>query len=273
MHTALSIAGSDCSGGAGIQADLKAFSANGVYGQTAIVALVDENTEGVYDIMKVAPRFVAQQIRTCLSDIGADAIKIGMLDDADVVRSVKDALLEFESYKGVRNIVLDPVMVSTSGHKLLEDSAIEVVVKELFPLARVITPNLPEAEILLNRKIKRADFGEAARELSKLGKSHRLSVLLKAGHLEDTDGSLIDFFYNAETGELLELNSQRVTTNNTHGTGCTLSAAFAAHLAQGESLNDAARLAKKYIAEAVAAAKDLKLGKGHGPVHHFYRWW
>lgn len=270
LPSALSIAGSDNSGGAGIQADLKAFSANGVYGQTAIVALVDECTQGVYSIHKVPTEFVCNQIRTCLNDIGADAIKIGMLDDANVVRAVAATLGEYKGSKATNNIVLDPVMVSTSGHKLLEDSAIDVLKSDLIPIARIITPNIPEAELLLGRKINnQSEFADCARELSKLG---NCSVFLKAGHLVG-EKTIIDYFYDAENDEMLELPSEKIDTKNTHGTGCTLSSTLAAQLAKGKSLQDAAKLSKAYISGAIAAAQNLKIGEGHGPVHHFYQLW
>ena len=280
LPTALTIAGSDCSGGAGIQADLKAFSANGVFGQSAIVALVDENTLGVYDIHKVPGKFVEQQIRTCLDDIGADAIKIGMLDDSGIVRTVKNTLAAYRGkVPAIDRIVLDPVMVSTSGHKLLEDSAIDVLKQEMLGFVRVITPNIPEAELLLQHKIGNAsEFPDAARKLSELGNvnrtcPHKLSVLLKAGHLDDRSGQVVDYFFDADANVMHKLPHPRVESSNTHGTGCSLSSALAAHLARGESLETAARKAVEYIAEAIIVSKDRSVGKGHGPLHHFYRWW
>lgn len=268
MFSALSIAGSDCSGGAGIQADIKAFSANGVFGQSAITAVTDENTQGVYGIHKVPPAFVAGQIRSCLSDIGASAIKIGMLDDQHVIVAVKEALLEFKTSIGFKNIVLDPVMVATSGDRLLEDSAVETLKNELIPLAKVITPNVPEAEVLLGQNITAADFEHAARDLSKLGGAKPVSVWLKAGHLENE--VLVDYFFNAETDEIVKLSTPRIHTRNTHGTGCTLSSALAAQLAKGVELNTAVKAAKAYINNAIESAKDWELGKGHGPVNHFF---
>lgn len=262
MHRALSIAGSDCSGGAGIQADIKAFSACGVYAQSAIVALVDENTQGVYGIYPVPAEFVRAQIRTCLDDIGTDAIKIGMLHSVELVRAVK---MEVE---GLPNIVLDPVMVSTSGQRLLEEDAISVLRDELLPEATVITPNFPEAEILLGRKIDPCDVQTAAKDLSIL--SHGASVLLKGGHVP---GEIIDVWYNGSTDETHLLKSPRINSRNTHGTGCTLSSALAAYIARGLPLDRAAWAAKNYVSGALAAAENLEIGKGHGPVHHFYRQW
>lgn len=262
---ALTIAGSDPSGGAGIQADLKTFSACGCFGTSAIVAVVDENTTGVTGVHPVPVDFVTGQIRSVLDDIGADAIKIGMLHSSGLIRAVRQTLSAYD----IRNIVLDPVMVATSGDRLLQQEAIATLGSELIPHVRVITPNIPEAELLLGRKLNRQDeLPGAAQELSC---DKRVSVFLKAGHLHDED--LIDIFYNAETGETIELRSRRVATPNTHGTGCTLSSALTAFLAQGFSLTEAARRAKAYIAAAIEAGAQYRIGHGHGPVHHFFRFW
>lgn len=263
--TALSIAGSDPSGGAGIQADLKTFSACGCYGSTVIVAVVDENTVGVTGVHPIPVPFVAGQIKSVLSDIGADAIKIGMLHSSELILAVKNTLLEYD----VKNIVLDPVMVATSGDKLLQDEAIETLKNELIPYVRVITPNIPEAEILLGKEIKsQKDLSLVIKDLSF---GNQVSVMLKAGHL--TEDKLTDVFYNAETGEIIELTSQRINTKNTHGTGCTFSSAITAFLAHGLSLNDAVRKGKDYINNAIVAGADYEIGKGHGPVHHFFDIW
>lgn len=262
---ALTIAGSDPSGGAGIQADLKTFSACGCYGMSAVVAVVDENTVGVTGVHPVPVDFVVGQIRSVLDDIGADAVKIGMLHSSELIRAVRRTLGEY----GIRNVVLDPVMVATSGDPLLREEAVATLRDELVPHVRVITPNIPEAEILLGRRIERQEeLPEAARELSCGG---RVSVFLKAGHLHDEE--LVDIFYNAETDSLLHLRSERLETPNTHGTGCTLSSALAAFLAQGYSLDEAAKRAKEYIAAAIAAGAGYRIGHGHGPVHHFFRFW
>lgn len=262
---ALSIAGSDPSGGAGLQADLKTFSALGCYGMTAVVAVVDENTVGVTGIHPVPVPFVVGQIRSCLDDIGADAVKIGMLHSSELIRAVADTLADYP----ITNIVLDPVMVATSGDPLLQADAISTLRDVLVPAARVITPNIPEAEILLGEKLtSQRALPDAARRLSQDG---RVSVLLKAGHL--TDATVDDIFYNAESDTLLTLSSPRLATANTHGTGCTLSSAFAASLAKGMTLDDAARAAKDYIAQAIAAGAAYTIGHGHGPVHHFFNWW
>ncbi len=261
----LSIAGSDPSGGAGIQADLKTFSALGCYGMTAIVAVVDENTAGVTGVHPVPVDFVTGQIRSCLDDIGADAIKIGMLHSAELIRAVKDTL---EGY-GTRNTVLDPVMVATSGDPLLQADAVATLRDELIPSVRVITPNIPEAELLLGRPLKsQEDLPGAAKELSQDG---RVSVLLKAGHMHDD--TVADIFYNAEDGSLTVLESPRTATRNTHGTGCTMSSALASFLAHGHDLTEAARLAKAYISRAITAGAGYRIGHGHGPVHHFCDWW
>lgn len=261
IHKVLTIAGSDSGGGAGIQADIKAISATGSYAASAVTAVTVQNTLGVHGVFPVPVDVITGQIEAVLSDIGADAVKIGMLHSSEVVVAVAEALRRFS----VRNVVLDPVMVSTSGHRLIEESAVLTLKEELIPLARVITPNIPEAEILVGHSIPRQDdLPEVARELSMDG---RVSVLLKAGHL--TDDVLTDIFYNAETGETLALSSERLHTRNTHGTGCTLSSAFASFLAQGCALNEAAHKAKDYISEAIRRGADLEFGSGHGPVCHF----
>lgn len=261
----LTVAGSDPSGGAGIQADLKTFSACGCFGTSAIVAVVDENTMGVTGVHPVPVDFVVGQIRSVLDDIGADAVKIGMLHSSELIRAVRDTLGEY----GIRNIVLDPVMVATSGDRLLREEAIATLRNELVPCVRIITPNIPEAEILLGRTISSQDeLPAVARALSF---DRRVSVLLKAGHLHDEE--LIDVFYNAESDEIVPLRSQRLATRNTHGTGCTLSSAVASFLAQGLALNDAVVAAKEYIHAALVAGSEYEIGRGHGPVHHFFAFW
>lgn len=273
---ALTIAGSDPSGGAGLQADLKTFSALGVYGTTAIVAIVDENTQGVYGVHPVPDQFVAGQIRSVLDDIGTDAIKIGMLHSSSLIRTVLNALRQ---YPEVRNIVLDPVMVATSGDPLLQPDAIGTLRDELIPYSRVITPNLPEASLLLGSEITHpSQLADAARELSARYLDTPVSVMLKAGHFalennEKASGVLTDIFYNAETGNITELTSPLLKTRNTHGTGCTLSSAIAAHLALGAPLDIAVTRAKAYLSAALAAGADYNIGHGHGPVHHFHTQW
>ncbi|MBD5325817.1 MAG: bifunctional hydroxymethylpyrimidine kinase/phosphomethylpyrimidine kinase [Bacteroides sp.] len=266
-HRVLTIAGSDPSGGAGIQADLKTFAACGCYGASAIVAVVDENTVGVTDVHPVPVKFVAGQIRSVLDDIGADAVKIGMLHSAELIQTVRQTL---DLYPDIHNIVLDPVMVATSGDPLLIPEAVDSLKTTLIPRVRVITPNIPEAEILLGETIDRQSrLPDAARRLS--DKCAGVSVLLKAGHL--TDNRLTDIFFNAETGDTIRLESERLNTVNTHGTGCTLSSALASHLAKGLSLTDAAIAAKNYVAAAIEAGAAYEIGHGHGPVHHFFNFW
>lgn len=267
-HRALTIAGSDPSGGAGMQADLKTFSALGVYGASAIVAIVDENTMGVYGVHPVPVKFVVGQIRSVIDDIGVDAVKIGMLHDSELIRAVKVTL---EDYGDVRNIVVDPVMVATSGDPLLVPEAVATLRDELIPYSRVITPNLPEASMLLGQKIDAKDqLEDAARALSEQA-GGQVSVMLKGGHLEDD--TLVDVFYNAETGKALRLSTPKVNTVNTHGTGCTLSSAIAAWLAKGTDLQTAVVKAKDYINRAIIAGAEYQIGKGHGPVHHFNDFW
>lgn len=257
---ALTIAGSDPSGGAGIQADLKTFSACGCYGMSAITAVVDENTVSVHGVHPIPETFVAGQISSVLDDIGADAVKIGMLHSSELIRTVVSTLDRY----GIRNIVLDPVMVATSGDPLLNEDAVATLRDEAVPWARVITPNIPEAELLLGRRIgDQSELPDVARELSLGG---RVSVLLKAGHLHDEE--LIDIFYNAESDRILPLRSRRISTPNTHGTGCTLSSAVAAFLAKGYGLDDAVTAAKNYIDAAIRAGAEYRIGRGHGPVHH-----
>lgn len=261
----LSIAGSDSGGGAGIQADIKAISANGCFAATAITAITAQNTVGVSDIHPVPETTLRKQIDAVLSDIGADAIKIGMLHSSETIRTVVEAIAAYD----IKNIVLDPVMVATSGDKLLQEDAIETLKKELMPLVRVITPNIPEAEILLGKKLNDQNaLQDAAKELAD---KYQTSVLLKAGHL--TEDELTDIFYDFDSKQVTVLASQRLHTKNTHGTGCTMSSALAANLAKGYSLSQSAENAKKYIVEAIENGVDYQIGEGHGPVHHFYNCW
>jgi hydroxymethylpyrimidine/phosphomethylpyrimidine kinase len=258
----LTIAGSDSGGGAGIQADIKAISALGCFATSAITAVTVQNTLGVEAVHPIPLDILRGQIEAVLSDIGTDAVKIGMLHSAEVVEVVADVLQKYN----IRNVVLDPVMVSTSGHRLIEESAIDTLRRVLIPRARVITPNIPEAEILAGVKITANDqLAEVARQLSQGG---TVSVLLKAGHL--TEDRLVDIFYNAEQDTITELPSARVYTPNTHGTGCTLSSALAALLAKGYELTDAARGAKEYINQAIVSGARYEIGGGHGPVDHFW---
>ena len=258
----LTIAGSDSGGGAGIQADIKAISALGCFATSAITAVTVQNTLGVEAVHPIPLDILSGQIDAVLGDIGTDAVKIGMLHSSEVVEVVRQAL----DRHNVENVVLDPVMVSTSGHRLIEESAIETLKRVQIPRARVITPNIPEAEILAGVKITANDqLAEVARMLSLGGK---VSVLLKAGHL--TEDRLVDIFYNAEQDTITELPSARIYTPNTHGTGCTLSSALAALLAKGYELTEAARGAKEYINQAIISGARYEIGGGHGPVDHFF---
>lgn len=260
MKTALTIAGSDCSGGAGIQADIKTMTMNGVYAMSCITALTAQNTTGVTGIMEVSPEFLKQQIDAVFTDIFPDAVKIGMVSSPDLIKVIAERL----TFYNAKNIVVDPVMVATSGSKLIADDAIEVLIDKLMPLATVVTPNIPEGEILSGMKItSKEEMEEAAKKISeKLGGN--VSVLLKGGHsICDAD----DLLY-AE-GEKMWYQGKRIDNPNTHGTGCTLSSAIAANLADGKSLSDSVRNAKTYISEALEAGLDL--GKGSGPLMHNYR--
>lgn len=258
----LTVAGSDSGGGAGIQADIKAISATGSYAASAITAVTVQNTMGVIDVMPVHPDIVAAQIRCVLDDIGADSVKIGMLHSHEVVEAVAGALGPY----CIKSVVLDPVMVSTSGHRLIEDSALQALKGSMMPISRVITPNVPEAEILSGLKIYgKSDLYEIATRISIPG---RLSVLMKGGHM---DGEcLTDVFYNAESDSFVELTCGKVDTVNTHGTGCTLSSALASYLAQGYQLDDAVRAAREYILQAILSGARYEIGHGHGPVNHFW---
>ena len=262
-HRVLTIAGSDSGGGAGIQADLKTIAANHCYGMSVITALTAQNTLGVSAIHAVPVDFVAAQMDAVLSDIGADAVKIGMLFSPELIRTVADGLRRY----GAKNIVLDPVMVAQSGDKLLQDEAVTALKEHLIPLADLITPNLPEASVLLDREIlTEEDLAAAAVDLAALGAGN---VLIKGGHLESENSD--DCLYLGAEGRLVTLAGERVVTRNNHGTGCTLSSAIAAYLARGEDMETAVRLGKDYIAGAIQAGAAYEIGRGNGPVHHFFR--
>lgn len=266
----LTIAGSDSGGGAGIQADLKTFSALGCYGMSVICALTAQNTQSVTGIYPVPPEFIALQIDTILEDIGVDAVKIGMLHSIEVIMAVTERLMHHR----VQNIVVDPVMVSTGGDKLLQDDAIDALINILFPIATVITPNLPEASMLLNRPIDdllKADDSQLEASCKHLSTFGSQSVLLKGGH--GKSDRMVDLLYLSKEDRLKRFESHRIDTRNTHGTGCTLSAAIAAHLAKGLPIETAVFDAKTYITGAIEAGANYRLGNGHGPVHHFHRYW
>ena len=261
----LTIAGSDSGGGAGIQADLKTFSAIGCYGMSVITALTAQNTRGVFGIHAVPPAFAVEQIDAVLHDIGADAIKIGMLYSAELIEAVAAAL----NKHGARTIVLDPVMVAQSGDKLLQDDAVEAIKAYLMPLAEVVTPNIPEAEVLVGQRIQsQKDAESAARALAAHGSR---SILIKGGHWDDKHSS--DLLYLAAEDRLIWLTAERIQTRNNHGTGCTLSSAIAGYLARGHATQTAVEKAKTFMNGAIAAGAAYKIGKGHGPVHHFFKWW
>lgn len=255
----LSIAGSDSGGGAGIQADLKTFSALGCFGMTAITAITAQNTCGVNGIHAVPADMLAMQIDAVVADIGVDAVKIGMLHDPDVANVVAQAIKRYQWQR----VVLDPVMVATSGDRLIAEETIAVLVRELFPLVTVITPNLDEAALLLKRTLHdETELEAAAADLIKLGTQ---AVLLKGGHLPGMN--IVDLLQQADQPPL-RMSSLRIESQNTHGTGCTLSSAVACYLALGHELADAVQLARDYVYQAIAQGADVKTGNGHGPLNH-----
>jgi len=262
---ALTIAGSDSSGGAGIQADLKAFSAMGAYGASVVTALTAQNTLGVQGILPVDPGFVREQMDSVFADLAVDAVKVGMLGTAEVIHAVADGLERWRP----RWVVLDPVMVAKGGHKLLADDAVAALRSRLLPLGSLATPNLPEAGVLLGEPAPRVrrEMVPAAARLQGVGIAN---VLLKGGHLEDEAQSPDVLMHG---GELYWFEAERVATRRTHGTGCTLSAAITALLARGRPLPAAVGEAKRYLAGAIAGAEALGVGRGHGPVHHFHELW
>ncbi len=257
MRTALTIAGSDSSGGAGIQADIKTMTANGVYAMSVITALTAQNTTGVTGIMEVTPDFLKKQLDCVFTDIRPDAIKIGMVSSAELMKAIAGKLSEYDA----DNIVLDPVMVATSGAKLIDEGAIQTLKEVLLPNATVITPNIPEAEVLCQMQIKtKNDMEEAAR---RIGKEYQCAVLVKGGH-QFNDAN--DLLYRE--GTIRWFHGRRINNPNTHGTGCTLSSAIAANLAKGFLLDEAVERAKAYISGALQAM--LNLGKGSGPMNHAF---
>ncbi len=276
----LSIAGSDPSGGAGIQADLKAFAAHQTYGMAAVTALTAQNTQGVAGVELVSPGFVADQIRAVFSDVRVDAVKIGMIASAEIATAVADAL---EASQGTAqhglSVVLDPVMVAKGGARLLAQDAIEAVRTRLIPIATVMTPNVPELAVLTDSTPAPDRAALAAQAAACLAKGCR-AVLAKGGHLADGD-SAADVLILAESkgrsgsekDAPIWFESRRHATANTHGTGCTLSSAIAARLAHGDDLGTAVGAAKRYIDRAIAASGRLSVGSGHGPVHHFVDLW
>jgi hydroxymethylpyrimidine/phosphomethylpyrimidine kinase len=261
---AATIAGSDSSGGAGIQADLKTFAALGVYGASVITALTAQNTRGVTAIHDVSPDFIAAQIEAVFSDLAVGAVKIGMVSQPRAIEAVADGL----DRHGQRAIVLDPVMIATSGDRLLAPAAIDVLRQVLIPRALILTPNLPEAAVLLEVPIAGSE-GEMRAQAERLLSLGPRAVLIKGGHGSGTES--IDLLVEADV--VTRLAAGRIATKNTHGTGCTLSSAIAAGLAKGLDLAAAVGAAKAYVTAAIAAADRLTIGSGHGPVHHFHAWW
>lgn len=257
MNKVLTIAGSDCSGGAGIQADLKTMAAHGMYGMSVITALTAQNTTGVYGVLDVDPSFVAQQLDAVFTDIVPDAVKIGMVSNSEIIDVIVKKLNEYQ----VKKIVVDPVMVSTSGGKLLSDEAMDAVIHKLIPVADIITPNIPEAEALTQMTISGTnDMMTAAK---KIGTMLHGAVLIKGGHLSDCADDLL--FYN---GKSVWMQAERINNPNTHGTGCTLSSAIACGLAAGFSLEQSVKNAKEYLTAALNA--QLNLGRGRGPLNHMW---
>lgn len=256
--TALTIAGSDSSGGAGIQADIKTMMANGVYAMSAITALTAQNTTGVTGIMTVTPEFLGMQVDAVFSDIYPDAVKIGMVSSAELIHVIAEKLRRYQA----KNVVVDPVMVATSGSRLMDEDAIETLKRELFPLARLLTPNIPEAEVIAGQKI--ANAADMERVAEQIGKTYGCAVLVKGGHQLNDANDLLWV-----EGALRWFNGERIDNPNTHGTGCTLSSAIASNLAKGKTLEEAVKDAKEYLSEVLAAMLDL--GKGSGPMDHGWR--
>ena len=257
MKHVLTIAGSDTCGGAGIQADLKTFSALGTYGMSVITAVTVQNTQGVFGCQDIAPEIVKGQIDAIFQDIPVAAVKIGMVSQIATIHAIADKLEEYQPER----VVIDPVMVSKSGFDLMQPEAKDALISRLIPLAYVLTPNLPEAEVITGKKIKDlAAMEQAAKEIFSMGAKH---VLIKGGHLEE---DATDLLYDGK--QVLQLHSDRIETKNTHGTGCTLSSAIAANLAKGMTVEEAVKEAKRYI--TVAIAHSLSIGHGVGPTHHFY---
>lgn len=257
MKTALSIAGSDSSGGAGIQADIKTMTMHGVYAMTAITALTAQNTSGVAAVSEVSPEFLQQQLDAVFSDIVPDAIKIGMISSSALIRTIAERL----RFYGAEKIVADPVMVSTSGSRLIREDAVEPLKKELLPLAALITPNIPEAEVLTGHPIRcEEDMEHAAKQI---GSAYGCAVLCKGGHSRNNADDLL---YHNNTFQWFR--GKRIDNPNTHGTGCTLSSAIASNLAKGYDMSASVERAKDYVSHALSGMLDL--GKGNGPLNHIY---
>ena len=261
-HSVLTIAGSDCSGGAGIQADIKAISALGGYAASAITAITVQNTCGVTGIHPVPASYVKAQIEAVMTDIKPSAVKIGMINDVEIVKAIAESIKEYKP----KFVVFDPVMVSTSGCKLIEDKAIEAIKKELIPLSTIITPNLSEAVVLTGDSIGDAASMTAAG--NKILESGCEAVLIKGGHLEGNDMCDVLCIKGENTPYIY--TASKISSKNTHGTGCTLSSSIATYLALGETLREAVRKAKDYVHKGILNGKDVCIGSGHGPLNHFY---
>lgn len=259
MKKVLTIAGSDCSGGAGIQADLKTITAHGMYGMSAITALTAQNTQEVIDISVVSATFLEDQLEAIFSDIVPDSVKIGMVCTSELADVIANVLIKYN----VQNIVFDPVMASTSGSSLIDNNSVAGILQALIPLSTVITPNIPEAEIILGREI-RTDI-DCLKAAQKLSRDLNCSVLLKGGHLEKHSNDLL--FSN---GKIINYRGERINTKNTHGTGCTLSSAIACNLADGQSLDTAIKNAKEFVTNSIKAAVDWGIGNGNGPINSAY---
>lgn len=260
MKKVLTIAGSDSGGGAGVQADLKAFAARGVYGMSALTAITAQNTVGVHGIFELPADFVGQQIDAVMGDIGADVWKTGMLSNAEIIRVVADRARQY----GVEHLVVDPVMVAKSGDPLLRPKARDTLIEELVPLAYVITPNHHEAQVLTGLEIRTVgDMREAGQAIHEMGARN---VVVKGGHLPSV-AAAVDVLYDGQ--EFTVFETPRVDTPNTHGTGCTFASSIAAELAKGQPTQEAVRIAKAYLTAALEAAVDLEIGQGHGPLNHF----
>ncbi|WP_085833068.1 bifunctional hydroxymethylpyrimidine kinase/phosphomethylpyrimidine kinase [Clostridium merdae] len=257
MKKLLTIAGSDCSGGAGIQADLKTFSAHGTFGMSVIVSVVAENTSEVIDVQDITPDMIAKQIDAVFQDIGTDAVKVGMLSKSDCMLAVAKKLKEYKP----KNVVIDPVMLAKNGCPLMQPDSMDTLIREILPLADLLTPNIPEAETITGMSIHSPqDMERAAKQIYAMGAKN---VLVKGGHAE---GDALDILFDGEN--FYRFCEERIHTNNTHGTGCTYSSAIASNLALGYSMEEAVKRAKAYVTTAIRHS--LQIGKGCGPTHHFY---
>ncbi|MBI1801830.1 MAG: bifunctional hydroxymethylpyrimidine kinase/phosphomethylpyrimidine kinase [Chloroflexi bacterium] len=261
MKRALTIAGSDSGGGAGIQADLKTFAARGVYGMSALTAITAQNTLGVQGVHELPPEFVALQIDSVMTDIGADAVKTGMIANSAIIAVVTQKIRKYQ----VQHLVVDPVMVAKGGDTLLRPEAKQALIEQLIPLAEVVTPNAHEAEALIGAHLESLDdMKRAAETIRKLGARN---VVVKGGHVAAFPNESVDVLFDGS--EFILLRAERIGSENTHGTGCTFASAIAAELAKGASVKDAAQTAKLYVTEAIRNAATWRLGRGHGPLNHF----